>query len=185
MELNPGFSDHRYSELDDWCAERLSAELGSPKQTGLKTVSGDASFRRYFRAHTQNDASFIVVDAPPEYENCKPFVAIAKSWREQGVRTPAVHSVDVGRGYMLLEDFGDKLLYSGLEQFRISEQAIAQGTVRESVERLYCSAMEALLALQKTKVPADYPLPEYDSQRFLDEMQLFPDWCLEKLLNCP
>ncbi|WP_281647573.1 phosphotransferase [Parendozoicomonas sp. Alg238-R29] len=167
-------ADSRYSELDNWCSERLSAELGRHKQSGLKTVSGDASFRRYFRAHTASETSFIAVDAPPEHEDCVPFISIAKSWREQGIRTPAIHSVDVGRGYMLLEDFGDKLFYSSLEEYLVEKR---------SVERLYVSAMEALLALQKTVVPDDYPLPLYDEQRLRNEMQLFPEWFLKQLLK--
>ena len=166
--------DTRYCELDNWCAEQLSHTLGRSKSTTLKSVSGDASFRRYFRAQTANNTSFIAVDAPPEHEDCKSFVSIARSWRAQGVRTPAVHSVDVGRGYMLLEDFGDQLLYSSLDQYRVEEN---------HVDELYVSAMESLLALQNTQVPDDYPLPAYGGERLQTEMNLFPEWCLKELLQ--
>ncbi|WP_196221551.1 aminoglycoside phosphotransferase family protein [Sansalvadorimonas verongulae] len=179
MESNPTLSgtntdDDRYSELDNWCSEQLSITLGRSKSTALESVSGDASFRRYFRAQTANNTSFIAVDAPPEHEDCKRFTSIARSWRAQGVRTPAVHSVDVGRGYMLLEDFGDQLLYSSLDQYRVEGRR---------VDKLYVSAMASLLALQSTHVPEDYPLPTYNAERLQAEMSLFSQWCLQTLLQ--
>ncbi len=189
MDIKPEVSDHRYEGLEDWCTglPELSSHL---QPGGLTTVSGDASFRRYFRAQISNEASFILVDAPPEHEDCQPFVAIAQSWRQQGVRTPAVHSVDMGRGYMMLEDFGDRQLYADLEQYsvEIQPETNSQGPVRESfekkrVEKLYDSALDALIAIQNTSVPEDYPLPEYDGERLQNEMQLFPQWCLEQFLD--
>ncbi len=169
MDLKPELKDPRLEDLNDWCAERLNAVVGCPLKAGLEAVSGDASFRRYFRAHTSNKSSFIVVDAPPEHEDCESFVAIAKSWKGQGVRTPEIHSVDLSRGYMLLEDFGDSLLYSGLNG--------------KSVQGLYNSAFEALHKLQGTSLPTGYKLPLFDEQRLRREMQLFPDWCLDRLLK--
>lgn len=166
--------DIRYSELDSWCSEQLVSVFGRSQHSALQSVSGDASFRRYFRTQTANSSSFIAVDAPPESEDCSRFTSIARSWRAQGVRTPAVHSVDAGRGYMLLEDFGDKLLYTSLEEYRVAGNP---------VDKLYLSAMESLLVLQSTTVPEDYQLPEYDSDRLQMEMQLFPQWCLEGLLK--
>ncbi|CAM3543101.1 aminoglycoside phosphotransferase family protein [Parendozoicomonas haliclonae] len=188
MDLRSGHPDNRFAELDIWCTEALQTVLGRDQHSGLKSVSGDASFRRYFRTEVANDASYIVVDAPPASENCKAFVAIANSWRQQGVRTPAVHSVDLERGYMLLEDFGDTLLYSGLQQpalgdHNIAVQAVEQGEIRAHVQNLYTTAIDALLALQSTQVPEEYPLPAYDAERLNMEMGLFPEWCLRQLLG--
>ncbi len=199
MDVKSSQPDSRYEELDDWCEQRLAQSPGIKPQpdrawwAGLQSVSGDASFRRYFRARDGKDESFIVVDAPPQTENCESFVAIARSWRAQGLRTPRVHSVDVGRGYMLLEDFGDTLLYSKLADFQagmplplpaLGESRLELASSPRSYdEQLYDAALEALLALQQTQSPTDYPLPVYDRARLMTELQLFPEWCLEKLLD--
>ncbi len=177
MDEKSGPLDARYSELDSWCTERLTELMVSDKQSGLKSVSGDASFRRYYRAHTNSGDSFIAVNAPPPQENCGTFVAIAKSWREQGIRTPVVHFADIGRGYMLLEDFGDQLFYSALEPFQTKER------LPDSIDNLYDSAIDALLVLQKSRAPKDYSLPVYDGEWLTREMQLFPEWCLTQLLG--
>mgnify|MGYP001082785706 CR=1 FL=1 len=43
----------------------------------IAPASADASFRRYFRV-TTNDASHIVMDAPPQHEDCAPFLHVAQ-----------------------------------------------------------------------------------------------------------
>ena len=43
----------------------------------IAPASADASFRRYFRI-TNTGSSYIVMDAPPEKEDCKPFIRIAR-----------------------------------------------------------------------------------------------------------
>ena len=60
----------------------------------MLTVSGDASFRRYFRLPLA-DGSLIAVDAPPEKENSRPFVAIARALRAHGVHVPEVLAADL------------------------------------------------------------------------------------------
>lgn len=183
MEVKSSATDSRYTELDSWCSTQLSKVLGNPTNRDLQSVSGDASFRRYYRAHTENNTSFIAVDAPPQTENCQSFVAIAHSWRQQGLRTPTVHSVDMGRGYMLLEDFGDTLLYSTLDNSRKSTRAVGSAAQPSNIERIYDSALDSLLTLQKTQPPENYPLPPYDEARYLTELNIFPEWCLQKLLG--
>ena len=61
---------------------------------------------RYFRVKNSNNQSFIVMDAPPEKEDCHPFVEITKAWREQGVLLPELFAIDLEQGFLLLEDFG-------------------------------------------------------------------------------
>lgn len=160
--------DQRYQELCHWVAQALDLPA-----VELSPVSGDASFRRYFR-YTQDAKSFIAMDAPPEKEDSSSFVAIARSWREQGVEVPELLKVDLDKGFLLLSDFGDNLL---LNQLNAAQPDIAQG------ERYYASAMQTLLAIQNLKPAIDYPLPAYDSALLQREMALFPDWLLDKKLN--
>jgi N-acetylmuramate 1-kinase len=159
--------DQRYQELCRWVAQAL--DLPSVE---LSPVSGDASFRRYFR-YTQGVQTFIAMDAPPEKEDSSSFVAIARSWREQGIEVPELLEVDLEKGFLLLSDFGDEVL---LDQLNATQPDISQG------ERYYTSAMQTLQAIQGLKPASDYPLPAYDSALLQREMALFPDWLLDKKL---
>lgn len=160
--------DARQTALQTWVMQRLhDKNLGEPSGS-LQTVSGDASFRRYFRqAVATSTGSYIAVDAPPEKENSQPFIDIAQAWFAQGVRVPQVIAYDLEQGFMLLEDFADDLLQPTLEQDE------SQAT------ELYHSAFRSLIKIQQTQ----YTLPAYDAPLLDREMALFTEWYLPKHLG--
>jgi aminoglycoside/choline kinase family phosphotransferase len=156
----------RLSALLGWIEElRASLEVGIEEGWELQPVSGDASFRRYFRVSSKGK-SWIAVDAPPEHENSKAFVEIAETWYKQGVNVPRVISVDLQQGFMFLSDFGDRLYLPAL--------------IEGSVESLYQSAVHELFKIQQCDVDS---LPVYDSVMLQREMSLFAEWFLQKLLD--
>jgi aminoglycoside/choline kinase family phosphotransferase len=73
----------------------------------LTAIKNDASFRCYYRVQFTDQSSYIVMDAPPEKENCHPFVQIAKHWHRHGVNVPEIFVEDLDLGFLLLSDFGD------------------------------------------------------------------------------
>lgn len=160
--------DTRLQELTDWVRQIPGFSGAEPA-----TVSGDASFRRYFRVTGQPEGraegSFIVMDAPPEREDCAPFAAIARHWRSAGIRVPEILAEDGREGFLLLEDFGDRLLLGELDA--------------HNADRLYQGAMEELLAIQQVTDAPGHPLPPYDEALLDREMALFPDWLLEGRLG--
>jgi len=160
--------DVRQEELARWAAEKLKVDKAE-----LTMVSGDASFRRYFRFEKAGK-SWIAMDAPPEKENSHSFVAIAKYWQKHGILTPEVHEFDFELGYLLLGDLGDRLLLSELQPEYPQKQA---------GERYYTSAMKALLRIQNLDPDPDYVLPDYDEALLHQEMELFRQWLLESKLG--
>ena len=70
-------TDSRRNQLSLWTKGVLSRLLPKGQDTiALEMVSGDASFRRYFRVRAGND-SFVAVDAPPENEDGRTFENIS------------------------------------------------------------------------------------------------------------
>jgi aminoglycoside/choline kinase family phosphotransferase len=135
----------------------------------LVPASSDASFRRYFRIRPGNSESFIVMDAPPEREDCRPFIHVANLFAGVGLNVPRVLDADLDKGILLLTDLGN-------EQY-------LQTLTTENVDRLYGDAMAALLTLQARVDPAQAQLPMYDRQLLMTEMQLFADWLLGRHLG--
>ena len=78
--------------------------------SSLRIASADASFRRYLRVDTQAGASLIVMDAPPDKENCEPFVKVAKLMQLAGLKAPEVLAWHEAQGFMLLTDLGDQTM---------------------------------------------------------------------------
>lgn len=155
----------RLRQLQGWVVEQAERNGLALVSETLQPVSGDASFRRYFRADGEQQ-SWIAVDAPPEKEDSRPFVAIATHWYEAGVRVPRLVALDLDQGFMLLEDFGDRLMLPALDA--------------QSVEHLYGQAFTALESIQS--IPHD-PLPPYDEVLLRREMALFDEWFIGRMLQ--
>lgn len=133
----------------------------------IRPASADASFRRYFRASSA-DASYIVMDAPPDKEDMAPFLKVAARLLEMGLNVPQVLAADVERGFYLLSDLGDEHYLQALNA--------------ETAPRLYGDALGALLVIQ-AQGPQAGELPAYDRPMLLREMELFRDWLVAKHLG--
>jgi N-acetylmuramate 1-kinase len=132
----------------------------------LTTASADASFRRYFRVHL-SDKTLIAMDAPPPQEDCRPFVKIAKMLLDAGLNVPKVIAQDIERGFLLLSDLGDDTYLQHLNN--------------DTAQMLYLDATNALIKMQFASKQHD--LPPYDEALLTREMQLFPDWYVDKTLG--
>jgi len=163
--------DVRLQHLKVWLDEQLAilfAEQGwgvVPPAT-LTAASSDASFRRYFRWEGEGK-SFIVMDAPPPQENCKPFVDIAFLLAKSGINVPKIYAEDLERGFLLLNDLGNKTYLDVIDS--------------ENADDLFNDALQALLAFQQ--LPMVAPLPSYDVALLRRELELFPDWYVKHELG--
>jgi len=151
----------RNLSIDDWLHARLPRRVFS-----LAPASEDASFRRYFRVTSAPD-TWILMDAPPEHEDCRPFVAVAKLFGAAGVHVPRVIAEDLDNGYLLLSDLGATTYLEALNDANAND--------------LYRAANQALLDIQLASRPG--VLPEYDRALLLRELRLFPDWYVAKHLG--
>jgi aminoglycoside/choline kinase family phosphotransferase len=154
--------------FDTWLAG-VAPRHGLQAST-LCPASSDASFRRYLRI--DGDAgTFIVMDAPPTHEDVRPFVHVAGLMRAAGLHAPAVVEQSPEHGFLLLSDLGTRLYLGELQA------AVAAGD-SAAIAQLMRDAIAALLVWQQ-HVDAS-SLPAYDEALLRREMQLFPDWCVER-----
>ena len=155
----------RTAALTNWLEKLLPGRAFS-----LAPASSDASFRRYLRARFADDGSTrIVMDAPPEHEDCKPFVQVASLFGATGVRVPEVQAQDLEQGFLLLTDLGDTTYLAEMQRELTRADA------------LYRDAIGALVRIQAASRPGD--LPPYDRALLLREMQLLPDWYIARHKN--
>ena len=158
----------RTTLLREWIDAQFAPKF--PGQTvALAPASADASFRRYFRAALPDGSTRIVMDAPPEHEDCRPFLKVAALLHAAGVHVPEVHAEDLTQGFLLLSDLGSTTYLAALE---------AQP---QSAPALYREANRALVALQRASRPD--VLPEYDRALLARELALFPDWYIARHLG--
>ncbi len=158
----------------------------------LRLASADASFRRYLRiecaptlgtdvrslppegavspwggpaAKRDSAGSRIIMDAPPDKENCEPFVKVAGLMAEAGLNVPTVLDWDRAGGFMLLQDLGTRTMMEGVDR-----------EVPDANRGLYMQAVDALVTWQAASRPG--VLPAYDRALLARELELFPQWYL-------
>lgn len=133
----------------------------------IEVASADASFRRYFRVRLNNtqSQSYIVMDAPPDKEDCAPFIHIARLLEQCGVHAPHIYQYDATQGFMLLSDLGNRAYLDQLNP--------------HTVDALYGDAISAIVRMQQISAE----LPAYDETLLRTEMSLFSDWYLARHLQ--
>lgn len=157
--------DDRIRALDAWLKRALA---GRPFR--LEPASADASFRRYFRVFLEDGATRIAMDAPPEREDSRPFIKVAKLMRDAGLNAPVVLAEDLSQGFLLLTDLGTKLYIHVLGEAPPQE-----------VDRLFGDATTALVQWQSAS--REGVLAPYDEALLRRELALFPDWFVARHLG--
>ena len=152
-------------KIQQWVALQLQVEV---TELSWQPLSGDASFRRYFRC-VLDGKSYMVALAPPETEKNHEFVLISKLLQQASVKAPAVLAVDYDNGYLLQNDLGDRLLMAELNA--------------DSVDSWYHKAMLQLEQMLFVDQQGLASLPLYDEEALALELSYFDTWFLQAMLN--
>jgi aminoglycoside/choline kinase family phosphotransferase len=157
-------TDARLALIKDW----LTRDLGW-RSKRIEPASSDASFRRYFRSYRGRE-TLIVMDAPPDKEDVQPYLKVSRLLASAQVHVPQVRGADVERGLVALEDLG-------------STQYLTRLQAGGDPEQLYGDALSALANIQVLGLHAAEELPPYDRAPLARELQLMPEWFLERHLG--
>ena len=164
--------DARLAALRGWLQSSPGGAALLP--ASLRPASADASFRRYFRldASAGDDATLIVMDAPPDKEDVGRFCQVAEVLRAGGLSAPRVLARDDAQGFVLLSDLGTTTYLNALLEARArGDMAACDAWMRD--------ALGALVRLQGLRAP----LPAYDRERLQAEMDLFEAWYLRRQMQ--
>jgi len=151
----------REKQMVQWCRTQLN-----DNKVQIAPLAGDASFRSYLRVRS-HDQIFVLMNAPPEHEDTGPWVNIAKRLRNASLSAPEIYYVDRAAGFILMSDLGDTTYLDVLNE--------------GNVDALYRDAISAIGGMQQRCRSDD--LPVYDETRLRAEMNLFPEWFLERHLG--
>ena len=157
-------TDARLALIHGWLARELQLPV-----MRIEPASSDASFRRYFRVFS-GSSTYVVMDAPPDKEDVRPYLKVSGLLEALGAHVPHVHEADAARGLLLLEDLGTTLY---LERLNAGDDP----------ERLYGDALDALALIQLRGRSARSQLAGYGRSELAREMALMPEWFLERHLS--
>jgi len=149
--------DARLALARDWLTRDLGLEVAR-----IEPASSDASFRRYLRTFGPR-GTLIVMDAPPEREDVRPYLKVSALLESLGIHVPRVHESDAPRGLVLLEDLG-------------TTPYLARLRAGGDADALYGDALDALADIQARGAEAATQLAPYDRAPLLRELALMPEW---------
>ena len=157
-------TDARLALIQDWLTRALHLKVRA-----VEPASSDASFRRYFRVFLDG-ATYIVMDAPADKEDVRPYLKVTALLEGLDVHVPHVHERDVERGLLLLEDLG-------------TTQYLTRLAAGDDPEPLYADALAALAKIQVRGLSASAELAPYGRIELAREMSLMPQWFLGRHLG--
>ncbi len=156
----------RQQAFEAWLQTQCAAHALQP--ASLRLASADASFRRYLRIDQDKGSSLIIMDAPPDKEDCRPFVQVAGLMQQAGLHVPEVLAWDEALGFLLLTDLGARTM------MQVMDPAQTLPLRGQPSHELFMAAIDALVRWQKASQPG--VLPPYDEALLSRELDLFPQW---------
>ena len=139
-----------------------------------KQLSGDASFRKFYRS-SQN--SVIVFSKKNKYLNLAIYEAINSCLIKNGVKAPKLKKEFYNKNYIEIEDLGNETILKILKK-------------KKNKVKIYFNVIKILQLIQKIKTKnlltfkkIKYEIPQYAETKILNEANLFLEWYLPKVIK--
>ena len=144
----------------------------------LKKISGDASFRQFYRLKAGRKKTIIVKSNKEKFRNLITYSIINRFLQKRGILTPKLFNEFFKNGMMEIEDFGDISLGKYLKKKR-------------NKYHFYKKIVELLLKIQKIKAKSligsyknhNIYLDLYNRKNLHKESDLFFDWYLPGVIG--
>ena len=149
------------------------------KKYKLSSISGDASFRQYYRKFNQkkNLSSIIVISKKEKNKNLLVYTAINQFLLDHNIRTPRLLAENYKKGFIEIEDFGNITIHNILKKSK-------------KKFHIYKKTVDLLIRLQKIKsriiknfYGKSYKLDNYSVKNLHKESDLFFDWYLPLIMK--
>ena len=149
------------------------------KKFKLLSMSGDASFRRYYRKFNQkkNLSTIIVISKKEKNKNLLVYTAINQFLLDNNIRAPRLLAENYKKGFIEIEDFGNITIHNILKKSK-------------KKFHIYKKTVDLLIRLQKIKsriiknfYGKSYKLENYSVKNLHKESDLFFDWYLPLIMK--
>lgn len=150
----------------------------SSKDISIFALAGDASARKYFRVHVDEQSYVLMSWEPFESEEKYPFLNVLKHFAKHGVQVPKVLDVSKSEGFVLLEDLGDLTLERKFWENQNPEHALNfyKLSIDELVKMHYDATNDDKNSCIAFKI-------EFDTAKLLWEMNYAREHLLEGFLK--
>ena len=144
----------------------------------IEKITGDASFRRFYRLLIKKKSKIIVLAEKEKYKNLVAYSSINKFLKKNKILTPKLYTHNFSKGIIVIEDFGDLSLYKVLIKSK-------------NKLKIYKKIINLLIKIQNIKPKSkvrkinggSYLINKYSNKYLFKESNLFFDWYLPLFLS--
>ena len=147
-------------------------------KNNIKLLSGDASFRKFYRKKNKKKSSIIVFSRKEKKKNLLIYDAINKILIKNKIRAPNLIRQNYNNNFIEIEDFGNLSIYEKLRKKKINKII------------LFKKIINLLVKIQKIKTRkvetfnnSKYRIPNYTKNKLLAETNLFLEWYIPKVIK--
>lgn len=146
--------------------EQFIVAQTSTTQFRYEAITGDASFRRYWRVKTVGQ-SYILMYSDPQIISPIPFIELTQAFASAGLRVPEIIGKDEQQGFILLEDLGS---------LHLAERISLPTKIQD-----YHSLIDLLPKI--AALPAHPCMKAYDDAFVTMELNIFTTWLVQSFLD--
>ena len=147
-------------------------------ESKILPITGDASFRTFYRFISNKNSKIIVFAKKEKYKNLIAYSAINNFLRANKILAPKLYTHNYSKGIIVIEDFGDISFYKTL--------------IKKKIKFLFIKKLvDLLIKIQKIKPKSQiksisnrsHVINKYSNKYLFKESDLFFDWYLPLILN--
>ncbi len=137
----------------------------------IKSIKGDASFRKFYRAKIKKKSFIIVLAKKEKRKNLLNYDSINKILLKNKINVPKLVSENFDKNYMVIQDLGNKTVFDIFKKKKLNKV------------RIYKKILNILIKIQDIKLRKiknfknnTYKIPVYSKKKIFDEANLFLKW---------
>ncbi len=142
-----------------------------------KKISGDASFREFYRVQKNSKSSIIVLAKKEKYKNLVIYIVVNKILRENNILAPKLIKSLIKKNIIEISDLGKVSFSDYIKK-------------RKNILKNYKKALDLIIKIQKIKLKKTYrfdnkiiKFEKYTLKNLHNESDLFFDWYLKPLIK--
>jgi len=144
----------------------------------IEQITGDASFREFYRFTVNKNSKIVVLAKKEKYKNLIAYTIINKFLRSQKILAPKLYDYNFKKGIIIIEDFGSCSYYNLIIN-------------KKNKIKIYKKLIDLLLKIQKIKPKKklegigtkSHVLSKYSHKYLHKESDLFFDWYLPLFIS--
>ena len=144
----------------------------------IKKITGDASFRKFYRKKIKNKKSIIVLATKEKEKNLLIYDAINSLLIKNKILAPKLYNENYKKNFIEIEDFGNETIFNLLKKKRCKKMTLYKKSV---------NLLNKIQKIKQTKIKnfkkKYYKIPVYNNKELFNETKLFTDWYVKKYVS--